>query len=49
VVQWPYFDNSKDNKTQLRELIRMLQGPDKRHLLLRVNRNPHSTWRSLEA
>jgi hypothetical protein len=49
VVQWPHFDRSQDNKTQLRMLSRMVHGPDQRRLVLRVNRHPHSTWSALEA
>lgn len=44
-MQWRHFDQSHDNRAQLR----VLQGQPKRRFVLRVNRDPHATWGALEA
>jgi hypothetical protein len=49
VVEWGHFDQSHDNRAQLRVLRRVLQGQPKRRFVLRVNRDPHATWGALEA
>jgi hypothetical protein len=48
VVQWPHFDQSNDNKAQLRMLSRMVRCQPQRRFVLRVNRDPRATWRALE-
>ena len=49
MVEWGHFDQSHDNRAQLRALQRMVQGQPKRRFVLRVNRDPHATWSALEA